>query len=351
MDGQHREVLVGEEDLGWPTGLAVDYTNGNRIYWCDSKENIIESMKPDGTDRRIVMSGDIGNPYSLDVFEGHVYWTTKDTGEVWRTNKFGNGHRVRVLTINPWLTQVRIYQEHRHNLTVTNPCKSVCSHLCLLRPGGYTCSCPQGSSPVQFDSNVCDAAIEAPVTMPPACRCMNGGTCYFDEEALPKCKCPYDYLGSYCEMGKVKSAPAGTAVAVLLAVLIIIITGALAVGVFLNYKRTGSFIPSMPKLPSLSSLVKSGDTGNGVTFHSGENVDLGPTRIGVSFIDTAMQMDDNFVLEAGRQPMTFENPLYANAAGVSGDPAVIHATQVTVNVSSDPLANNFVNPCIMGSEV
>lgn len=38
-----------------------------------------------------------------------------------------------------------------------NPCKNVCSHLCLLRPGGYTCACPQGSSPVQFDSNECDA--------------------------------------------------------------------------------------------------------------------------------------------------------------------------------------------------
>lgn len=58
---------------------------------------------------------DIGHPYSLDVFEGHVYWTTKDKGEVWRTNKFGKGNKVKVLTINPWLTQVRIYQEHRHN--------------------------------------------------------------------------------------------------------------------------------------------------------------------------------------------------------------------------------------------
>lgn len=45
-----------------------------------------------------------------------------------------------------------------------------------------------------------------------------------------------------------------SAVAVLLAVIIILITGALAVGVFLNYKRTGSFIPSMPKLPRYLSL-------------------------------------------------------------------------------------------------
>lgn len=58
---------------------------------------------------------DIGHPYSLDVFEGHVYWTTKDKGEVWKINKFGKGNKVKVLTINPWLTQVRIYQEQRHN--------------------------------------------------------------------------------------------------------------------------------------------------------------------------------------------------------------------------------------------
>ncbi|KAF3843047.1 hypothetical protein F7725_001896 [Dissostichus mawsoni] len=345
MDGQHREVLVKEDELGWPTGLALDFVNGNRIYWCDSKENIIESMKPDGSDRKIVISGDIGHPYSLDVFEGHVYWTTKERGEVWKTNKFGIGHKVKVLTINPWLTQVRIYQQQRHNQSVPNPCKNVCSHLCLLRPGGYTCACPQGSSPVQFDSNECDAAIEPLVAMPVACRCMNGGTCYTDEGGLPKCKCPYGYVGSYCEMGKSRGAPGGTAVAVLLAVIIILITGALAVGVFLNYKRTGSFIPSMPKLPSLSSLVKSG-----VTFRSGDNVDLGPAHIGVSFIDTAMQMDDNFALEAGRQPITFENPLYATSPGAPSDPAVIHATQVTVNVSGEQLENKFVNPAYHGDQ-
>lgn len=154
MDGQHREVLLDGEDLGWPTGLVVDYMNGNRIYWCDAKENIIESMKPDGTERKIIISGgrnsemlciqsaeiqtrlkqwldasslfcpaDIGHPYSLDVFEGHVYWTTKDKGEVWRINKFGKGSKVKVLTINPWLTQVRIYQEHRHNQSGQNTIK------------------------------------------------------------------------------------------------------------------------------------------------------------------------------------------------------------------------------------
>lgn len=45
-------------------------------------------------------------------------------------------------------------------------------------------------------------------------------------------------------------------------------------------------------------------------------------------INIMSPQDDNFAMEAGRQPVTFENPLYATAPGVSGDPAVIHATQV-----------------------
>lgn len=56
MDGQQRQTLVSE-DLGWPTGLSIDYLNNDRIYWSDSKENIIESMRPDGTDRTVVLHG------------------------------------------------------------------------------------------------------------------------------------------------------------------------------------------------------------------------------------------------------------------------------------------------------
>ncbi|KAJ8416711.1 hypothetical protein AAFF_G00325890 [Aldrovandia affinis] len=98
----------------------------------------------------------------------------------------------------------------------------------------------------------------------------------------------------------------------------------------------------MPKLPSLSSLVKSGDTGNGVTFRSGDNVtmDLRPPSLEVSVIDRAMQLDENFAMGDGKRPVTFENPLYST----SSDPAVIHATQVTVNLSGEQFGNNYDNP-------
>lgn len=51
------------------------------------------------------------------MFEGHLYWTTKEKGEVWKKDKFGTGPKVKVVTINPWLTQVRIYHAHRYNRT------------------------------------------------------------------------------------------------------------------------------------------------------------------------------------------------------------------------------------------
>lgn len=51
LDGQQRRVLV-ENALGWPTGLSIDYTNNDRIYWSDAKESRIESMLPDGQGRR-----------------------------------------------------------------------------------------------------------------------------------------------------------------------------------------------------------------------------------------------------------------------------------------------------------
>uniref|UniRef100_A0A672KHW3 Low-density lipoprotein receptor-related protein 2-like n=1 Tax=Sinocyclocheilus grahami TaxID=75366 RepID=A0A672KHW3_SINGR len=238
-----KEVDLNLRYISSPDGIAVDWIGGH-IYWTDAGTNRIEVSKLDGRYRKWLIHSDLDQPAAI--------------------------------VVNP-------VNDCSNSLAVLNPCQGVCSHLCLLRPGGYTCACPQGSTLLSFNKNECDAAIEAEVSMPLACRCMNGGTCYTDEGGLPKCKCPYGYSGSYCEMGKSR---------VIISFIVNTFAHALVVGVFLNYKRTGSLIPSMPKLPSLSSLVKSADTGNGVAFHSGDNVtmDLEPQTLGVSFIDRAMQL-------------------------------------------------------------
>uniref|UniRef100_A0A3Q3MKS2 Low-density lipoprotein receptor-related protein 2 n=1 Tax=Mastacembelus armatus TaxID=205130 RepID=A0A3Q3MKS2_9TELE len=181
LDGQERKVLVADR-LGWPTGLSIDFTNGDRIYWSDSKESRIESVLPSGEDRRTAVYIDVRNPFSVSVFEDHVYWSTQEKGEVFRQDKFGHGAKTKLMIVGPWLTQVSVYQQQRYNsITMKNPCKGTCSHLCLLRPGGYTCACPEGTSFILGSNTECDAGAVPPPTMPPPCQCQNGGTCYFDD--------------------------------------------------------------------------------------------------------------------------------------------------------------------------
>eukprot|EP00061_Rhincodon_typus_P011386 g36343.t1 len=70
----------------------------------------------------------------------------------------------------------------------------------------------------------------------------------------------------------------------------------------------------------LSRLMKPKD--NGVTFRSGldTGIDSGASAIDIdSAIDGAMQLNENFVMEAGKQPVTFENPMFGMKGNVSSD--------------------------------
>ncbi|KAJ3607378.1 hypothetical protein NHX12_024429, partial [Muraenolepis orangiensis] len=175
LDGQQRKVLVAD-GLGWPTGLSVDFTNGDRLYWSDSKENRIESVLPSGGDRQIAVYIAAGNPLSVSVFENHIYWSTRDKGEVFRQDKFGHGTKVKLLTAGPWLTQISV-------------------HLCLLRPGGYTCACPEGTLLITGSNTECDAGFDPTPTMPPFCMCQNG-FCYPTSDDK-FCKCLPGWKGEY----------------------------------------------------------------------------------------------------------------------------------------------------------
>uniref|UniRef100_A0A3B4FXS2 Low-density lipoprotein receptor-related protein 2 n=1 Tax=Pundamilia nyererei TaxID=303518 RepID=A0A3B4FXS2_9CICH len=220
LDGQERKVLVSD-GLGWPTGLSVDFTNNDRIYWSDSKESRIESILPSGEQRKTAVYI-VRNPFSVSVFEDHVYWSTQEKGEVFRQDKFGQGDKIKLLTAGPWLTQVSVYQQQRYNTIAKNPCKGTCSHLCLLRPGGYSCACPEGTSFIPGSKTECDA-FDPPPTMPPPCQCQNGGTCYFDDnKAL--CRCPSEWKGDFCEISVFHViASSGIAIGVTVAVVALLV--------------------------------------------------------------------------------------------------------------------------------
>lgn len=74
-------------------------------------------------------------PFSLDIFEDKLYWVAKEKGEVWRQNKFGKENKEKVLVVNPWLTQVRIFHQLRYNqsgeTSLGKRCSSWTRHLIL----------------------------------------------------------------------------------------------------------------------------------------------------------------------------------------------------------------------------
>uniref|UniRef100_A0A3Q2X6U1 Low density lipoprotein receptor-related protein 1Aa n=1 Tax=Haplochromis burtoni TaxID=8153 RepID=A0A3Q2X6U1_HAPBU len=205
MDGTMRETLV-EENIQWPTGLAVDYFN-ERLYWADAKLSVICSVKLNGSDAIVAVNSiknKLHQPFSIDVFEDHIYGVTYINNYVFRVNKFGKGPIENLTTGINHATDIALYHRYKQP-EMTNPCdRKKCEWLCLLSPSGPVCTCPNGRT---LDNGTC---VELPTptilspTAPPSgpclIQCMNGGSCFLNAHKQPKCRCQPNYGGDRCEI-------------------------------------------------------------------------------------------------------------------------------------------------------
>ncbi|XP_056416224.1 low-density lipoprotein receptor-related protein 2-like [Hyla sarda] len=143
MDGSHRRVLIAEQ-LGWPTGLALDLLSW-RIYWSDDKLHSIGSASLDGTDIKVIQLKHIQSPFALAVFEDEIYWSEMKTRTVQKINKKTGKNFSVLIKRHGQPYGLKIMHEVLQP-TTHNPCrKRNCSHLCLLGPGlNASCSCPTG---------------------------------------------------------------------------------------------------------------------------------------------------------------------------------------------------------------
>ncbi|KAJ7383624.1 hypothetical protein OS493_026810 [Desmophyllum pertusum] len=151
MDGDiaSRQIIVSGQ-MGWPNGLAIDYTL-KRIYWADAKLKKIESSTYDGSDRRVIANIMPHHPFGLGVFENHVYYTDwfKFGKGIRKLNKFTGLDKHKIKPTLWSHMDIHVYHPLRQP-NATNPCEvnnGGCTHLCLLsiyNVKSHTCRCPNG---------------------------------------------------------------------------------------------------------------------------------------------------------------------------------------------------------------
>jgi len=145
MDGSGKKDLVSENII-WPNGLAVDLVL-DRIYWSDAKKDTVESIRMDGSDRRVILDMVAKHPFSMAVFEDSLYWSDWEMQEIVSCNKF-DGKNFKTLVKEAGIRPMGITVAHPllSHSGPPSPCKhSPCSHVCLPKPlpsTSYVCKCP-----------------------------------------------------------------------------------------------------------------------------------------------------------------------------------------------------------------
>ena len=110
MNGDNIKVLVNQS-LDQPTGIAIDYQNDGRVYWCDEKTSSIETIKIDGSDRHLIRHNQLAHPYRLDVFENHIYWLTRQDGTINKVDKFGRGVVTHLVEHLDLVNDIKVYHK------------------------------------------------------------------------------------------------------------------------------------------------------------------------------------------------------------------------------------------------
>ncbi|KAK5648323.1 hypothetical protein RI129_003215 [Pyrocoelia pectoralis] len=155
MDGTD-DISFVANGIYWPNGLAIDIPN-ERLYWVDAKIMTVQSIKLDGTERRMILENVVKHPYALAVFGNQIYWSDWSSNTIESCDKFtGKNHNVLVKQ-KEYIYGVHIYH-HAMQPQSRNACAlKSCSHLCLLSGTHYSCACPENKM-LGFDKHTCRAS-------------------------------------------------------------------------------------------------------------------------------------------------------------------------------------------------
>jgi len=96
LDGTEETVLI-REGIPIPNALALDESS-KRLFWAGTDERkyrgIIESVSLDGLNRNVTFYSQGYHPFSLDIYEGFVYWADWRKNAVLRISSNGDGKQM-----------------------------------------------------------------------------------------------------------------------------------------------------------------------------------------------------------------------------------------------------------------
>ncbi|KAK3090942.1 hypothetical protein FSP39_015919 [Pinctada imbricata] len=149
MDGTGRMVIVNLTERAWPNGLTIDY-KAEVLYWTDGRQNIIESVNLDGTNRRTVLQQDTAHYFGITTSGNYLYVTDWSSRYLLRIPKDGG----RIQTVGePNFSRVNGIVAY--DMTETLRGESVCSytkcqHICLpISSSKFKCVCADGYEMVE----------------------------------------------------------------------------------------------------------------------------------------------------------------------------------------------------------
>ncbi|XP_052902166.1 low-density lipoprotein receptor-related protein 1 [Anopheles moucheti] len=151
MNGSHSELLVSSKNrpIEWPTGLSLD-TIQKRLFWCDARLSVIESVNLDGSNRVVLFDGQSHNrfPIALAVHRQLIYFADSVKGHIEKLN-LSDPLTLETITIEkPQVLGLKIFD----NLTQyggngRNACEIDCPGICLNTPiGTASCKCEDGQT-------------------------------------------------------------------------------------------------------------------------------------------------------------------------------------------------------------
>lgn len=144
LDGSERVVLV-RDDLGWPNGITLDLS-GNKLYWCDARNDKIEYTTLNGKDRQVLISEDLPHVFGFTLMGDYLYWTDWQRRKIERAHKATGGQRETILDQMPNVMGLKAINLNAK--PVTNPCSlrnGDCSQFCFYRHNKTkVCACELG---------------------------------------------------------------------------------------------------------------------------------------------------------------------------------------------------------------